>query len=190
MVANPRPERRGTPDALVNELTSMRRQLGSLSRRGPTAMWDGNSADVVSVDQAAGWGLQNPILDAVMYPVSPDAPTVTTGSLTTLWHSAFPVLHPRLSFAAFLYTKGAASVAGSLQWTLTTATSGSVVTSPVTLSGVGSVVDTQIFDFAEIDQGETALLQLQAQMTGTVVGGNYAFAAPYYVWRVSSTYTS
>jgi hypothetical protein len=190
MVANPRPERRNSADPIVNRLASMQRQIDGQSRRGVTSMWDGNSEDVVSVDQAGGWGLQNPILDATMYPVSPDAMTVTTAVLTNLWHAVFPVTHQGLVLAAFLTTKGAASVAGSMQWAITTAASGTSTIGPITQSGVGSVVDTETFEFAEVDQGQTALVQLQAQMTGTVVGGNYAYAAPYYLWRVSSTYTS
>jgi len=191
MVANPRQERPRTADPLVNELAGMRRELGELSRRGATALWDGNSADVVAVDSAAGWGLKTPIMDAVMYPDTPDAPTVTTGVWTTLWHTYFRVQHPRLSFSAILATKGASSVAGQMQWIITTTTAGAVTTSPsATVTGVGSYQDIQLYDFAEGDQNTLATVQLQVQMSGTVAGGNYAYAIPLWMWRVGSTFTN
>jgi hypothetical protein len=187
MVANPQVER-GGDDYLANRILNLERTLAQVAGKSPLPVVDSVGTELIGLDLDNGWGLQSPQMDVVLYPDSPDAPTVSTATWTTLWHGYFAVIHPRLWISAMLVTKGASSVAGGLRWQITSNSMAGVTTTPTTITGVGSIQDAQTIDFTAADEGGTCTLQLQVQMSGTVVGGNIALAYPMWAWRVRSNY--
>jgi hypothetical protein len=180
---------RGTGgDYIANRIQRLERRAEQLTARSPLPLSDRAGIEMLGLDEVAGWGLRNPTLDVVMYNVSPDVPTVPSAAWVTLYQGFFTVLHPRLYLASILVTKGAASVAGMLQWVVDSPSMTGVTTTTATLTGVGAVQDTQTVDFAASDEGQLCQLGLQVQMSGTVAAGNVAFAYPLLAWRVRSTY--
>jgi hypothetical protein len=187
MVANPSVNRSEVA-YVVNRIVDTERKLEQLAGKSPLPVVDGVGAELIALDLSNGWGLRSPQMDVVLYPDSPDAPTVSTATWTTLWHGYFAVYHPRLWISAMLVTKGASTVAGGLRWQITSNSMAGVTTTPTTITGVGTIQDAQTIDFAATDEGGTCTLQLQVQMSGTVAGGNIALAYPMWAWRVRSNY--
>lgn len=189
MVANPQMDRGGnTPDYLINRFVTIDRTLGQLASKSPLPILDNTGTELVALDHNSNWGLRSPRMDVVLYQVSPDAPTVTAGTWTTLYQGFFTVIHPRLYLSAILVTKGASTVAGQLQWVVDSPSMTAATTTTAVLAGVGTTQDTQTVDFAAADNGGLCQLRLQVQMSGTVAGGNLTFAYPLLAWRVGATY--
>ena len=89
---------------------------------------------------------------------------------------------------ARMFSRSRSYIVPYTAWQVTSPSLGTLTTPTTTQTGVGSIQDAQIIDFTTADEGATCTLQLQVQMSGTVVGGNIAYTYPMWAWRVRSTY--